>query len=84
MKAQFSSIEKLSTGRHFLAFRADPPSSCLLSSTSVLVLQLVAQSPDEDTARGRFIALCGEKFSNPQKTYDQQSSALREMGLIEK
>jgi hypothetical protein len=84
MKARFTTVERLSTGRHFLAFKADPPSSCLLSPTSVLVLQLLAQAQDENVAREKFLALSGDKFTEPAETFEQQSSALLQMGLIEK
>lgn len=84
MKTRFTNVQKLSTGRHFLAFQTDPPSSCLLSATSVLVLQVMAQSQDEALAREKFVTLCRDRFPDPVQTFDQQSSALQAMGLIEK
>ena len=83
MKSQFATVQRLSTGRHFLAFQADPPTSCLLSPTSVLVLQLLAEAPDEAMARAEFLTLCLGKFPDPARTFDQQTSALQAMGLIE-
>jgi len=44
----------------------------------------MAQSQDVALAREKFVMLCRDKFPDPVQIFDQQSSALQAMGLIER
>jgi hypothetical protein len=50
-------VSRLSTGRHFLAFTAEPVSAVLLSARSAMVLSLISShQPDLAPALGDFLA----------------------------